>query len=109
MIQLVIVRNPFDVTKRETQEVVCRDGMPLSSYFCEPGRWQYSINGMLCEPSAVPADGDCIVIVPHVVFDGRHRGRCDPRRPLDGLAHGDGYRDWHDRWCTCLASQSSTD
>ena len=66
MIQLVIVRNPFDVTKRETQEVVCRDGMPLSSYFCEPGRWQYSINGMLCEPSAVPADGDCIVIVPHV-------------------------------------------
>ena len=32
MIQLVIVRNPFDVTKREMQEVVCRDGMPLSSY-----------------------------------------------------------------------------
>lgn len=66
MIQLVIVRNPFDVTKRETQEVVCRDGMPLSSYFCEPGRWQYSINGMLCEPDAVPIDGDCVVIVPHV-------------------------------------------
>lgn len=66
MIQLVIVRNPFDVTKREMQEVVCRDGMPLSSYFCEPGRWQYSINGILCDPDAVPADGDCVVIVPHV-------------------------------------------
>ena len=66
MIQLVIVRNPFDVTKREMQEVVCRDGMPLSSYFCEPGRWQYSINGMLCDPDAVPADGDCVVIVPYV-------------------------------------------
>ena len=66
MIQLVIVRNPFDVTKREMQELVCRDGMPLSSYFCEPGRWQYSINGMLCDPDAVPIDGDCVVIVPHV-------------------------------------------
>ena len=66
MIQLVIVRNPFDVTKREMQEVVCRDGMPLSSYFCEPGRWQYSINGMLCDPDAVPADRDCVVIVPYV-------------------------------------------
>lgn len=66
MIQLVIVRNPFDVTKREMQKVVCRDGMPLSSYFCEPGRWQYSINGMLCDPDAVPIDGDCVVIVPHV-------------------------------------------
>ena len=66
MIQLVIVRNPFDVTKREVQEVVCRDGMPLRAYFCEPGRWQYSINGMLCEPDAVPTDGDCVVIVPHV-------------------------------------------
>lgn len=66
MIQLVIVRNPFDVTKREMQEVVCRDGMPLSSYFCEPGRWQYSINGILCDPDAVPLDGDCIVIVPYV-------------------------------------------
>lgn len=66
MIQLVIVRNPFDVTKREMQEVVCRDGMPLSSYFCEPGRWQYSINGILCDPDAVPADGDCVVIVPYV-------------------------------------------
>ncbi|MFC2336268.1 MAG: host specificity factor TipJ family phage tail protein [Selenomonas noxia] len=66
MIQLVIVRNPFDVTKREMQEVVCRDGMPLSSYFCEPGRWQYSINGILCDPDAVPIDGDCVVIVPYV-------------------------------------------
>ena len=66
MIQLVIVRNPFDVTKREMQEVVCRDGMPLSLYFCEPGRWQYSINGRLCEPDAVPTDGDSVVIVPHV-------------------------------------------
>ena len=66
MIQLVIVRNPFDVAKREMQEVVCRDGMPLSSYFCEPGRWQYSINGILCDPDAVPLDGDCIVIVPYV-------------------------------------------
>lgn len=66
MIQLVIVRNPFDVTKREMQKVVCRDGMPLSSYFCEPGRWQYSINGILCDPDAVPADGDCVVIVPYV-------------------------------------------
>lgn len=66
MIQLVIVRNPFDVTKREMQEVVCRDGMALSSYFCEPGRWQYSINGILCDPDAVPIDGDCVVIVPYV-------------------------------------------
>lgn len=66
MIQLVIVRNPFDVTRREMQEVVCRDGMPLSSYFCEPGRWQYSINGILCDSDAVPADGDCVVIVPYV-------------------------------------------
>ena len=66
MIQLVIVRNPFDVTKREAQEVVCRAGMPLRSYFNEPGRWQYSINGMLCEPDAVPVDGDCVVIVPHI-------------------------------------------
>lgn len=66
MIQLVIVRNPFDVTKREAQEVVCREGMPLRSYFNEPGRWQYSINGMLCEPDAVPVDGDCVVIVPHI-------------------------------------------
>nr|DAN41219.1 MAG TPA: tail protein [Caudoviricetes sp.] len=66
MIQLVIVRNPFDVTTREMQEVVCRDGMPVRSYFYEPGRWQYSINGMLCEPDAVPIDGDCVVIVPHV-------------------------------------------
>ena len=66
MIQLVIVRNPFDVTKREMQEVVCCDGMPLSSYFCEPGRWQYSINGILCDPDAVPIDGDCVVIVPYV-------------------------------------------
>ena len=66
MIQLVIVRNPFDVAKREMQEVVCRDGMPLSSYFCEPGKWQYSINGMLCDPDAVPIDGDCVVIVPYV-------------------------------------------
>ena len=66
MIQLVIVRNPFDVTKREAQEVVCRAGMPLRSYFNEPGRWQYSINGMLCEPDTVPVDGDCVVIVPHI-------------------------------------------
>ena len=66
MIQLVIVRNPFDVTKREAQEVVCREGMPLRSYFNEPGRWQYSINGMLCEPDTVPVDGDCVVIVPHI-------------------------------------------
>ena len=66
MIQLVIVRNPFDVTKREAQEVVCRDGMPLRSYFCEPGRWQYSINGVLCDTDAVPVDGDCVVVVPHV-------------------------------------------
>ena len=66
MIQLVIVRNPFDVTKRDMQEVVCRDGMPLRSYFNEPGRWQYSINGMLCEPDTVPVDGDCVVIVPHI-------------------------------------------
>ena len=66
MIQLVIVRNPFDVAKREMQEVVCRDGMPVRSYFCEPGRWQYSINGILCDPDAVPLDGDCIVIVPYV-------------------------------------------
>ena len=66
MIQLVIVRNPFDVTKRDMQEVVCRAGMPLRSYFNEPGRWQYSINGMLCEPDAVPVDGDCVVIVPHI-------------------------------------------
>ncbi len=66
MIQLVIVRNPFDVTKREAQEVVCRAGIPLRSYFNEPGRWQYSINGMLCEPDAVPVDGDCVVVVPHV-------------------------------------------
>ena len=66
MIQLVIVRNPFDVTKREAQEVVCRAGMPLRSYFCEPGRWQYSINGALCDPDAVPVDGDCVVVVPHV-------------------------------------------
>ena len=66
MIQLVIVRNPFDVTKRDMQEVVCREGMPLRSYFNEPGRWQYSINGMLCDPDAVPVDGDCVVIVPHI-------------------------------------------
>ena len=66
MIQLVIVRNPFDVTKRDMQEVVCRAGMPLRSYFNEPGRWQYSINGMLCEPDTVPVDGDCVVIVPHI-------------------------------------------
>ena len=66
MIQLVIVRNPFDVTKREAQEVVCRAGMPLRSYFNEPGRWQYSINGVLCEPDAVPVDADCVVIVPHI-------------------------------------------
>ena len=66
MIQLVIVRNPFDVTKRDAQEVVCREGMPLRSYFNEPGRWQYSINGMLCEPDTVPVDGDCVVIVPHI-------------------------------------------
>ena len=66
MIQLVIVRNPFDVTKREVQEVVCREGMPLRSYFNEPGRWQYSINGVLCEPDAVPVDADCVVIVPHI-------------------------------------------
>jgi predicted phage tail protein len=66
MIQLVIVRNPFDVTKRDMQEVVCREGMPLRSYFNEPGRWQYSINGVLCEPDAVPVDGDCVAIVPHI-------------------------------------------
>lgn len=66
MIQLVIVRNPFDVTKREMQKVVCRDGMALSSYFCEPGRWQYSINGILCDSDTVPIDGDCVVIVPYV-------------------------------------------
>ena len=66
MIQLVIVRNPFDVTKREAQEVVCRAGMPLRSYFNEPGKWQYSINGVLCDPDAVPVDGDCVVVVPHV-------------------------------------------
>ena len=66
MIQLVIVRNPFDVTKKETQEVVYREAMPLSAYFSEPGAWQYSINGVLCAADAIPADGDCVVVVPHV-------------------------------------------
>ena len=66
MIQLVIVRNPFDVTKKETQEVVYREAMPLSAYFSEPGAWQYSINGVLCAADASPADGDCVVVVPHV-------------------------------------------
>ena len=66
MIQLVIVRNPFDVTKKETQEVVYREAMPLSAYFSEPGAWQYSVNGVLCAADAIPADGDCVVVVPHV-------------------------------------------
>ena len=66
MIQLVIVRNPFDVTKKETQEVVYREVMPLSAYFSEPGAWQYSVNGVLCAADAIPADGDCVVVVPHV-------------------------------------------
>ena len=66
MIQFVIVRNPFDVTKKETQEVVYRETMPLSAYFSEPGAWQYSINGVLCAADAIPADGDCVVVVPHV-------------------------------------------
>lgn len=66
MIQLVIVRNPFDVTKRDMQDVVYREGMPLSAYFSEPGAWQYSINGVLCAADAIPADGDCVVVVPHV-------------------------------------------
>ncbi|ANR70118.1 hypothetical protein AXF19_03340 [Selenomonas sp. oral taxon 126] len=66
MIQLVIVRNPFDVTKKETQEVVYREAMPLSAYFSEPGAWQYSINGVLCAADAIPSDGDCVVVVPHV-------------------------------------------
>ena len=66
MIQLVIVRNPFDVTKRDMQDVVYREGMPLSAYFGEPGAWQYSINGILCAADAIPTDGDCVVIVPHV-------------------------------------------
>ena len=66
MIQLVIVRNPFDVTKKETQEVVYREAMPLSAYFSEPGAWQYSVNGVLCAADAIPADGDCVVVVPRV-------------------------------------------
>ena len=66
MIQLVIVRNPFDVSKREAQEVVYREAMPLSAYFSEPGAWQYSINGVLCAADAIPSDGDCVVVVPHV-------------------------------------------
>lgn len=66
MIQLVIVRNPFDVTKKETQEVIYREAMPLSAYFSEPGAWQYSVNGVLCAADAIPADGDCVVVVPHV-------------------------------------------
>ena len=48
------------------QEVVYREAMPLSAYFSEPGAWQYSINGVLCAADAIPADGDCVVVVPHV-------------------------------------------
>ena len=66
MIQLVIVRNPFDVKRREMQEVVCREGMPIHAYFNEPGRWQYAINGRVVGAYAVPQDGDCVVIIPYV-------------------------------------------
>lgn len=66
MIQIVVVRNPFDLNQREIMEVVRREGMPLSAYFNEPGKWQYSINGRLVDADAEPYDGDFVVIIPHV-------------------------------------------
>ena len=66
MIRLIIVRNPFDVHRRETRDVVCRVGMPIHAYFNEPGRWQYAVNGRIVGAYAVPRDGDFIVVIPYV-------------------------------------------
>ncbi len=66
MIHLVIVRNPFDVKKRDVRKKKYRRGAPLKAYFKERGAWLYAIDGVPACRSAVPEDGAYIVIVPRV-------------------------------------------
>lgn len=66
MIHLVIVRNPFDVKKRDVRKKKYRRWAPLKAYFKERGAWLYAIDGVPACRSAVPEDGAYIVIVPRV-------------------------------------------
>ena len=66
MIHLVIVRNPFDLKKRDLREKKYREGAPIRAYFRERGDWHYSINGAIVGRRTVPKDGDYVVIVPRV-------------------------------------------
>ena len=66
MIHLVIVRNPFDVKKRDVRKKKYRRGAPLKAYFKERGAWLYAIDGVPACRRAVPEDGAYVVIVPRV-------------------------------------------
>ena len=64
MVNLVIVRNPFDVESREAKELAYKPSEPISFYFQEDGKWIYSINAEVVEPNTMVKDNDYIVIMP---------------------------------------------
>lgn len=66
MIHLVVIRNPFDLNKKEEQLTAYKAGQPVSFYFAELGEWHYSINGELVEASATVPDECYLVIMPVV-------------------------------------------
>lgn len=66
MINLIVIRNPFDPTKKENTLTAYKTGQPISFYFNEQGDWQYSINGIPSKPTEIVPDECYIVVMPVV-------------------------------------------
>lgn len=66
MVHLVVIRNPFDLHKKDEILTAYKAGQPVSFYFAEPGEWHYSINGELVETTAIVPDECYLVIMPVV-------------------------------------------
>ena len=65
MVTLIIVRNPFDVKKRETVELPHVSDNPFK-YFTDEGEWVFGVNGTVADENTKVQDGDCITVCPKV-------------------------------------------
>ena len=65
MVTLIIVRNPFDVKKRETVELPHVSDNPFK-YFTDEGEWVFGVNGTVADENTIVRDGDCITVCPKV-------------------------------------------
>lgn len=68
MVKVIIIENPFEPHIHDAYEVIYT-GKSLESYTAMENRAVF-INGHKAEELAIPADGDCIISIPHIAGGG---------------------------------------